>query len=47
LNPVKHGYAKRPIEWPHSSFGKFLEDGFYSSDWGSSEIEFKKRDLGK
>ncbi len=33
-NPVKHGLAKSPAEWPHSSFSRFVERGYYSSDWG-------------
>ena len=34
-NPVKHGLAKRAIEWPHSSFKEFVEKGIYEEDWGS------------
>ena len=33
-NPVKHGYVKRPLDWPHSSFGRYVREGYYSSDWG-------------
>ncbi|MFQ5452576.1 MAG: transposase [Candidatus Zixiibacteriota bacterium] len=33
-NPVKHGYVKKPIDWKHSSFHKYLEEGFYNDDWG-------------
>ncbi len=32
-NPVKHGYAKRAAEWPHSSFHKCVERGIYPMDW--------------
>ena len=39
-NPVKHGYAKSPADWPHSSFRKCVERGIYPMDWASSvEIE--------
>ncbi|TAL16442.1 transposase, partial [bacterium] len=34
-NPVKHGYARSPMEWPHSSFKRFVENGMYSSEWGN------------
>jgi len=32
-NPVKHGLANSPSDWKQSSFSKFVEDGFYPSDW--------------
>ncbi|MCB2231809.1 transposase [bacterium] len=35
-NPVKHGIAKTPIEWPLSSFGRFVVRGLYTADWGVS-----------
>jgi putative transposase len=33
-NPVKHKYARCPHEWPHSSFHRFVAEGFrnYSLD---------------
>lgn len=34
-NPVKHGYAQSPADWPHSSFMKCVEKGWYSADWAS------------
>jgi putative transposase len=36
-NPVKHGYVKRPADWPWSSFHRFVREGQYSMDWGRSE----------
>jgi putative transposase len=38
-NPVKHGYAKRAIEWPFSSFHRHLRLGWVTRDWGSGEDE--------
>ena len=38
-NPVKHGLAARPCDWPHSSFEKVVKQGLYERDWGSSEPE--------
>ena len=32
-NPVKHGYAKRPADWAHSSFHKCVKRGIYPMDW--------------
>ncbi|MDA8173490.1 MAG: transposase [Nitrospiraceae bacterium] len=34
-NPVKHGYVRSPKDWPHSSFGRFVEKGIYELNWGA------------
>ena len=36
-NPVKHGYASRPGDWPWSSFARHVRLGQYPSDWGATE----------
>lgn len=33
-NPVKHGYVKRPIDWPWTSLHRFVREGILPSDWG-------------
>ena len=33
FNPVKHGWAKQVIEWPYSSFHRYVRDGMLSPDW--------------
>lgn len=33
FNPVKHGWAERPGDWPHSSFHRFVSDNTLPSDW--------------
>jgi len=33
-NPVKHGLASAPREWPHSSFERFVTLGWYPCNWG-------------
>ena len=35
-NPVKHGHAARPAEWPHSSFHRYVQRGVYTADWGAA-----------
>ena len=40
-NPVKHGYVTSPIEWPYTSFRRYVEAGTYPSDWGRGTIEFE------
>ncbi len=40
FNPVKHGWVDAPIDWPHSSFHRFVKENVYPESWGSSVIEF-------
>lgn len=37
-NPVKHGLATRPADWPHSTFSDWVEKGSYDPRWGSDEM---------
>jgi putative transposase len=40
INPVKHGLAARPIDWPHSSIHRYVREGILPSDWaGGSTVE--------
>jgi len=32
-NPVKHGLVGCPHAWPHSSFLRWAEQGYYARDW--------------
>jgi putative transposase len=41
-NPVKHGYVDRCIDWPHSTFHRYVTQGIYPVDWAVSEILFDK-----
>lgn len=36
-NPVKHGHASAPKNWPWSSFRRHVDSGDYSENWGSTE----------
>jgi putative transposase len=33
FNPVKHGLAALPMDWPFSSFAKCAARGLYPIDW--------------
>jgi putative transposase len=33
FNPVKHGLAPGPGDWPFSTFGRFVAAGLYPADW--------------
>ena len=38
-NPVKHEYVTRVVEWPFSSFHRFVRFGRYSNDWSGLELK--------
>lgn len=44
-NPVKHGHAASPRDWPHSSFQRWVEKGAYPVDWAAAD-DIKTLDLG-
>jgi putative transposase len=37
LNPVKHGYVARAVDWPYSSFHRYVRDGVLPADWAVDE----------
>ncbi|MFZ2852883.1 MAG: transposase [Rhodocyclaceae bacterium] len=41
FNPVKHGLVASVIDWPYSSFRRYVEAGVYSSDWGLGVMGFE------
>jgi putative transposase len=34
VNPLKHGLVNRVVDWPWSSFHRYVRLGEYSPDWG-------------
>ncbi len=36
-NPVKHGLAKAPKDWPHSTFQRYVKSCVYGINWGATE----------
>jgi putative transposase len=34
FNPVKHSHVTRVLDWPHSSFHRFVERGLLAPEWG-------------
>jgi putative transposase len=38
FNPVKHGLARSPREWPWSTFHRFVSAGVYPESWGRDEV---------
>jgi len=38
-NPVKYGYVKRVLDWPYSTFHRYVELGIYPEHWGGTIAE--------
>ena len=36
INPLKHGLVERVVDWPWSSFHRFVNSRAYSRDWGGT-----------
>jgi putative transposase len=36
INPVKHGLAARVVDWPHSSFHRYVRKGWLPPDWADA-----------
>ena len=36
-NPVKHGFCQQVVEWPHSTFHRYVAQGIYSVNWRGVE----------
>lgn len=37
-NPVKHGLVQNVIDWPYSSFHRYVRDGLIPKDWGGVSL---------
>jgi putative transposase len=35
FNPVKHGWVNHVIDWPYSSFHRYVKKNLYPADWSS------------
>ena len=46
FNPVKHGHVARVVDWPWSSFHRYVRHGVLPADWAgdaSDAHEFGER----
>ncbi|MBE0444093.1 REP-associated tyrosine transposase [Psychrobacter sp. FME5] len=46
-NPVKHGLVKKVVDWPYSSFHRYVRQGDYLADWGDDGLEFSSSFIDK
>ena len=35
FNPVKHNYVNRPVDWPYSTFHRYVEQGILPENWAA------------
>jgi putative transposase len=38
INPVKHGLVGQVVDWPYSTFHRYVERGVYAKDWAGSTL---------
>ncbi|MBL7481332.1 REP-associated tyrosine transposase [Legionella bononiensis] len=38
-NPVKHGYVKKPLDWPYSSIHRYIKKGLMNKTWSLEETD--------
>lgn len=46
-NPVRHGLARAPGDWPFSTFRRFVKRGLYPGDWGAGPVEMEAGEVGE
>jgi putative transposase len=39
FNPVKHGLVPRVVDWPHSSFHRYVRHGILPADWAGDAAD--------
>jgi putative transposase len=48
INPVKHGRVERVVDWPYSTFHRYVAHGVYPREWGGSlGLELKEGERGE
>ena len=38
INPVKHGYVKHAVDWPHSTLHRYIRDGVLPGAWACDDV---------
>ncbi len=46
-NPVKHGWVKRVVDWPFSTFHRYVRSGIYPEGWGGHSNESSENGFGE
>ena len=45
-NPVKHGYIKKVMDWPYSTFRHHVRHGLYAENWGAGDVDIRAGEPG-
>ncbi|WP_314259013.1 REP-associated tyrosine transposase [Cardiobacterium hominis] len=46
-NPVKHKYVSRVMDWPYSSFHRYVAAGILPANWAGDAAEFAEHHFGE
>jgi putative transposase len=38
INPVKHGYVSRAVDWKHSTIHRYIKVGIVNEDWACEVV---------
>jgi putative transposase len=47
INPVKHGWASRVADWPHSSFHRYVARGIFPPGWAGTHSDDGSAEFGE
>ncbi|GAB3549701.1 transposase [Noviherbaspirillum agri] len=47
INPFKHGFVQRVVDWPYSSFHRLVQAGTYPYDWAGDARELAAGERGE
>ena len=47
INPLKHGYVKRVVDWPYSTFHRYVKRGIYPQHWAGDGDAFGEAEFGE
>ena len=42
INPAKHGLVQRVVDWPWSSFQRYVRDGLLAADWACASDDINR-----
>ncbi len=46
-NPVKHGLVKKVLDWPYSTFHRYVRKGVYDKNWGGNDMVIVNGEWGE
>ncbi len=47
INPLKHGLVQQVVDWPYSSFHRFMSAGIYPLDWAGDVVDLAAGERGE